>query len=336
MTQVLFTVDTELPWRHFRRGRDWRELFERGFDPAGVGVPYQLEQLRRHDLKACFFVDPMPAIVYGFEPIRRMVEPILEAGQEVQLHLHSFWFDLAAGRDDALRFDLTDFDARSQQELVVTARDLLIAAGAPPPTAFRSGSYAADRSTLAALKALGIAFDSSHNGCDHPSPSALPLRAAQIDPLLCDGVVELPISLIHGRGGRLRPLQLCAVSAREMEMALLHALEQDHPLVTLVSHSFELASRDGRRRNRTVRNRFDRLCRFLDRHRESLPTARVSDIAVRPGRPSVPMAFQPTLSGRRLVEQLWADACYERPATAATALGGPLIAFGDWTFLAGF
>src|SRR3546814_1433602 len=89
--RVLLTVDTELTWGHHVRGCSWRENFARSYEAAGVGIPWQLRTLAEHRLKACFFVDPMPALVHGIEPIRRMVRPILDAGQEVQLHLHSFW-----------------------------------------------------------------------------------------------------------------------------------------------------------------------------------------------------------------------------------------------------
>src|SRR4028119_1274716 len=97
-SRVLLTVDTELTWGHYARGAGWQENLERSFDPAGVGVPYQLRLLREHGLKACFFVDPMPALVYGIEPIRRMVEPILAAGQEVQLHIHPVWRGALEGK----------------------------------------------------------------------------------------------------------------------------------------------------------------------------------------------------------------------------------------------
>ena len=129
-TRVLLTIDTELTWRHFARGASWRDNLALSFDPAGVGVPYQLQALRRHALKACFFVDPMPALVDGIDPVRAMIEPILAAGQEVQLHLHSFWHDLAGGRGDSARFELTEFDAAEQRALIATARDLLVEAGA--------------------------------------------------------------------------------------------------------------------------------------------------------------------------------------------------------------
>src|SRR5687768_8622130 len=204
-TRVLLTIDTELTWRHFARGADWRGNLALSYDPAGVGVPYQLDRLARHGLKACFFVDPMPALVYGLEPVRRMIAPILDAGQEVQLHLHSFWADLAEGRRDDVRFELTGFDGEAQAKLIATARELLIAAGAPAPIAFRSGSYAANADTLAGLRDLGLAFDSSHNGAEHPWPSALPFDPEQIDPCEAGGVTELPVSQIGRSKGGLRP-----------------------------------------------------------------------------------------------------------------------------------
>ena len=149
-TQVLLTIDTELRWDRHLSGASWQENLELSFDPAGVGVGYQLGRLAAHGLRACFFVDPMPALLYGIEPIRRMVEPILAAGQEVQLHLHPSWADPA----DPV-FELTGLDRHTQCDLVRTARDLLIEAGAPRPIAFRSGSYAADPATLEALAAVG-------------------------------------------------------------------------------------------------------------------------------------------------------------------------------------
>ena len=80
-TRVLLTIDTELTWRHFSPGRGWRDNFRHSYEAAGVGIPYQLERLALHGLKACFFVDPMPARVYGLDVVRRMIEPILAGGQ---------------------------------------------------------------------------------------------------------------------------------------------------------------------------------------------------------------------------------------------------------------
>lgn len=310
-TRILITIDTELTWGHHARGGSWADNLASSYDPAGVGVPYQLRRLAEHGLKACFFVDPMPALVYGIEPVRRMVEPILAAGQEVQLHLHSFWAGLAEGK--ASQFELTSFDRARQRELIRTARELLVEAGAPVPVAFRSGSFAADADTLGALVDLGFRYDSSHNGSHHPWPSALPLDPWRIVPVELAGIVEVPVTQIEQRPGVLRHLQLCAVSSAEIEAALRHALANAHPLVTLVSHSFELATRDGRRPNRLLCRRFERLCRFLAGRADRLPTARFAELHDLPlGLDAAPLPPRALRTAGRIAEQLWGNAVYER------------------------
>jgi hypothetical protein len=193
--------------------------------------------------------------------------------------------------------------------------------------AFRSGSYAADADTIAALRALGIRYDSSHNGAEHPWPSALPLDPALIDPVDMDGVTELPVGQIYRRDGGLRPLQLCAVSSQELQAALRHAAEHDQPLVTLVSHSFELASRDGRRVNHLVRGRFERLCTFLGAYCEIMPTTTIAELPAFPeARCSQPLPARPLRTARRLIEQGWGNARYERPALSTMMTAPPLAA----------
>ena len=311
MTKVLLTVDTELLGRHHAAGASWQENLERSYDAAGVGVPYQLEMLGAHGLKACFFVDPMPALVYGLDPVKRMVEPILEAGQEVQLHLHPLWATIDEPAGDR-KFELTDFGREGQRDLIARARDLLVQAGAPEPIAFRSGSYAVDTNTLRALADLGFRFDSSHNGSHHPWPSALPLDPGLIDPAEAFGIVEVPVTQIATAGGGFRHFQLCALSAGEMRAALNHAAAHRHPVVTIVSHSFELASRDGLRANGLIKRRFERLCRFLADNRERLPTAHFTQLgdsveAVA----STPLPARRWREARRMAEQAWGNACYE-------------------------
>ena len=313
-TRVLITIDTELTWRPGQDWVDWRANFARSYDPAGVGVPWQLARLAEHDLRACFFVDPMPAEAFGIEAVRAMVAPILAAGQEVQLHLHPNWLGTKDGRTDSA-FELTHYDEAAQTALIARARDLLIEAGAPPPMAFRAGSYAANDATLRALAALGLRFDASHNGSHHPDPSAISLPAAQIAPVAHWGVIELPVTQIMDTHGRLRHLQLCAVSATEMRAALAHAARNDHELVSVVSHSFELASRNALRPNRTHVSRFNSLCQTLGTRRKELPTARVADLGdLRLGRQDRPLAAAPLRATRRRAEQLWSNLWHERAA----------------------
>jgi hypothetical protein len=273
MTQVLLTVDTALSWAAHARGKSWRDNLDAAFDPC------RLELLHGHGLEACFFVDPMPALVYGLEPIRRMVEPILAAGQEVQLQLHPVWQSVAEGVPEGARFELTCFDSEDQLDLIKTARDLLVEAGAPPPVAFRSGGYAADVRTLAALLQAGLRFDSSHL----PGKGALPLEPDLAGPADLGGVVEAPVTF-----------RLGADSAGE----IAKALDSAGPLAILAVDGADPL--DG----------FERLCAFLAARADSLPTAHFADLEPAPAataRLLAPSAWHRT---RRMAEPAWPSALH--------------------------
>lgn len=316
-TRVFLTIDTELMWRHHVAGLDTDEIVRRSVEPAGVGVGWQLEQLRRHSLKACFFVDPMPALVYGLDPVKRIVGAILEAGQEVQLHLHPNWTGAKAGDGGASTgaFELIDYGFAEQRDLIAGAAEMLVAAGAPAPIAFRSGSYSASDDTLGALAELGFAYDSSHNGSEHPWPSAISLAPRQIAPVAHCGVVEVPVTLIEDRPGHLRHFQICALSAAEMRAALDHALRRGHVAVTIVSHGFELANRAGTRANAVHVRRFEALCGMLAERSGAL---RTTHFAERPRlaleQEDAPLAPSLLRTRLRQAEQLWSNWVEERAA----------------------
>jgi hypothetical protein len=271
MTKVLLTVDTALSWAAHARGESWESNL------AGLGLPRQLEILRDRGLAACFFVDPMPALVYGPEPIRRLVEPVLAAGQEVQLLLHPVWQSVAEGVAEGARFELTCYDCEDQLDLIETARDLLVEAGAPSPVAFRSGGYAADVRTLAALLRTGLGFDSSHL----PGKSALPLESDLSGPADLGGLVEIPVALDLG-----------GVSDESVEAEL----QARHPLVTVAV--------DGR-----DDGRFERLCAFLAG--QALPTIHFADLErsaqSAAGRFPVPSAWS---RARPAAEPAWPNALH--------------------------
>ena len=316
-TRVLLTIDTELTWRHHLAGRSWQENYAHSIEPAHVGLTYQLEVVNRHELNACFFIDPMPAKLYGLDPVKRMVDTVLSAGQEVQLHLHPMWEQARADRtvEPDTVFELIDHPYEKQRDVIAEARDLLVAAGAPEPVAFRAGSYAVDDDSLRALADIGIAYDSSHNGCEGPWPSALSLPLDYIAPIAHEGVVEIPVSQIRLSNGGLRHLQICAVSLAEMEYAIDHAVARGHPVVTIVGHSFELATRGGARANPIVKNRFDRLCALLERRASDAPTARFTDLHDLPlDREIEPAPASVSLVAGRMIGQLWANLIERRAA----------------------
>lgn len=318
MTAVFLTIDTEVAWRHHAAGLPGAEVFRRSLEPGGVGLAYQLRLLAAHDLKACFFVDPMPAMVYGLAPIRRIVDAVLAAGQEVQLHLHPQWVGARAGDPAAQgHYQLWRYPEREQAALIAAAADLLAAAGAPAPIAFRAGNYAADDATLAALAACGFGYDSSHCGAHAPDTSRIALPPEQIAPVAFrdTGLIELPITAIEDRPGGLRIFQPCALSVGEAAAALDHAVAHDHAAVTIVSHSFELANRAGTRPNTVHLRRFAALCRALDDRRAALPTRWFHDCpALALGRADRPLGPDRLRTGWRHAEQLWSNWVEERAA----------------------
>ena len=310
-TKVLLTIDTELIWRDGVDRTRWQDMFARSYDPAGVGIPYQLRKLAEHDLRAVFFVDPMPAAHFGIEPIRRMIEPILAAGQSIELHLHPQWARMNEGKPEG-SFELIDYSEAEQQELLDQGCTLLMAAGAARPTAFRAGSYSANDATLRAAAAVGLRYDSSHNGSAHPWPSAISLPVTAIAPVLHEGVTEIPVTMVAEPKG-VRHLQICAVSYGEMRAALCHAALKAHPVTTIVGHSFELAARNGQRANRVHLRRFDRLCEFLADNRAAMPTCTFADLdgvslnaSAQPFAPSLPQRLA------RQAEQVWSNLVEER------------------------
>jgi hypothetical protein len=316
-TPVFLTVDTELVWRHHAAGLALDEIVERSIEPGGVGIGYQLAEMARHRLKGIFFVDPMPALTFGLDVIRRIVDPIMAAGQEVQLHLHPNW--TRARPDDGgatyADFELTQYSRDQQRDLIAGAAELLEAAGAASPVAFRAGSFAANDDTLSALAELGFAYDSSHNGAEAPWPSEITLPPNQIAPIRHGGIVQVPVTVIEDLPGTWRPFQICAISQAEMRDALDHAVANAHGAVTIVSHGFELSTRDGTRVNAIHRRRFDALCELLAERRETLPTVHFADRPALPlDRADRPLGPSMLRTRWRQAEQFWSNQVVERVA----------------------
>lgn len=319
MTQLYFTIDTEYAAAITTRGGNdtRRENFDRSI--AGrtadgeVGIGYQMDVFDRHGMKAVFFVDPMPALIWGVEAIADVVGPIAARGHDVQLHIHTEWLEIAGSANflgGTTGQNIRNFAFEDQCRLLEYARDVLIAAGAPRPIAFRAGNYGANDDTLRALAEIGLRYDTSHCPGFPGSACAITLGPQDTAPLEHHGVVEVPVSAISAGGGALRHLQLTAVSGGEMIAALRHAKAQGEDTVTLVSHSFELMSRDRKRTNRVVRRRFEQFCAAFAKE----PGVGTGTYAANPPQVAVlsspPLPHAPLRTGLRHVEQALSNALY--------------------------
>lgn len=277
MLDVLFTVDVELwcdGWHDIdaKFPAAYRRYIHGPTAAGDFGLPYQLKVLSAHGLRGVFFVECLFAARFGLQPLADIVGMIREAGHEVQLHLHTEWVDEARepllpqvnGKRQHLRY----FSLDEQTALIARGRSMLAEAGAAEVKAFRAGSFGFNRDTLRALSNNDIPFDSSYNATMFGPDSGVMEGTLLTDPALCDGVCEYPMTVYHdGRG--LRHVQLTSCSAAEVEGLLWQALAQKRGIFVLLSHNFELLNQAKTREDPVVVGRLHRLCRFLDRYRDS-------------------------------------------------------------------
>lgn len=322
MTCVYITVDTEYSSGLYTGSgvADRVENYARSIDcitPDGpAGISHKLEILEKYGQKAVFFVDPMPALVWGVAAIEDIVGPIIAAGQDVQLHCHTEWLELAGGANPLASGqtgrNIADFPLDAQCTLLEYARHTLMAAGAPAPVAFRAGNYGANDDTLRALAALGLAFDTSHCPALTDGDCRISLGSDHRDPVMHMGVIEVPAGTIGTMSGGQRHAQITALTLEEMLAAIRHARAGGRESFTLVSHSFELINRRRLAVNKIVRRRFGGLVRTLASMRgvETGTFAHNPPPLPRTSTQSQPLPASAMRTGMRFAEQFVSNTLY--------------------------
>lgn len=271
-------------------------------------LPKTLEILNRHGLQGVFFVEPLFAARFGLEHLQTIVKLIRDAGHEIQLHIHPEWTDEISPPilEDVShkRQHLTYYNLDEQIRLIAFAKQLLENAGSGPISAFRAGSFAANRDTFRALQQNRILFDSSLNRCYPISGPDLRAEHEFITPFVINGISIYPVTVFADGFGRERPAQVGACSSSEMRHAILNAAKAGMTDFVVLSHNFEMLKPDTAQPDWIVVKRFEKLCAFLAEHRETLPVAtytnRLSSAPSACPLPCVPMAT----TANRFFEQL--------------------------------
>lgn len=287
--KVLLTVDVEI-WC-----KGWENLddsFPRSFERYVFGrsakgdfaLPKTLDILNRHALNAVFFVEPLFAARFGAEYLERIVRMIRDAGQEIQLHLHPEWTDEIRPPiiDDCAvkRQHLSYYSAEEQSSLIAHGRALLESVGSGRLSAFRAGSFAANRDTFEALRSNGIFFDSSLNRCHAVSAPELRREFEFTTSFQINGVSTFPVSTFLDGFGRDRPAQVGACSFSELREALWSAQALGRKNFVIVSHNFEMLKPGASTPDPIVVRRFEKLCAHLAEHRETFPTCGFASCAI--------------------------------------------------------
>jgi hypothetical protein len=245
-----------------------------------LGLGFILDTLRRHGATATFFVETLNTAHFGLQPMGEIALRIKEAGHDVQLHLHPCWltFEDAEALRQARACAPSDACGSLSVEALVRViqrgQQVFAAWGLPPPQALRTGGFSVSRQVYTAQKLTNIPLAS--NICAAVEPPADPALHLQNGRHLLEGVIEAPaLSFVDRRWrGRphLRPLQVTACSAAELQSALSAANEAGLDTLVAVTHAFEFFKRRTAldyaqiRPNWINQRRLEALCDHVNRH----------------------------------------------------------------------
>ncbi len=300
-TRVFITVDTEPT---MAGAMEQPERYRPLFDPVVIcdvegrseGLGFLTRTLGRHQMAATFFVEAMHPSYFGPKPMGDQVKALLEAGQDVQIHVHPEWLSWDGDRLDAqnrVPGNLSDIPEERLVEILGRARSQIEAWTGVRAVALRAGSFAANRALFRAMARCGLHLSSNLCIGSRRPPAEPELRSGG-GVLRVEGVSELPVTCFTDPGpvgrGRFRPMQLTACSSGELIALLKQARRIGLGHVVILTHPFEFIKKTHWtypkiKRNRLVQARLERLCTFLDRNRDAFEVATFGALAASPPDP---------------------------------------------------
>ena len=218
---------------------------------------------RRNGAGATFFVDVTESIFWGEAKFRDLTRRLLDAGADVQLHTHpEFRGPPGEGRRDPvcvrilgapqgkrgadrIRGPMARLSFDHQLAFLQAGMDMLTRWTGMAPVAHRSGGYSINADTIRALRAAGIALDSSMN-VGHVNSQITWSRNAVV---VKDGIVELPVTVqdyalkLPGLGDIYRrtiKTDLNSCSLAELVAFVDFAVKNGLVLMNLFMHSYSL------------------------------------------------------------------------------------------------
>jgi hypothetical protein len=294
-TEVCITIDTEFSIAGaFADPRNCQPAGEQAVrcvvGDREQGLGFLLDSFAQAGIPATFFVEALQTCYFGDRPMGAIVERIVSAGHDVQLHFHPCWLhfrrpdwqlhiakvnDACSGRsgdglDEILSVSLTTFSRW----------------GLDRPIAARTGNLDTDSAVHCALKRFSIPISSSINPVvSTPREAQLHLWSGRH---WIEGVLELPILTFRAmrvaNWTRKRALTITACSWSEIVTVLWQARRAGVSPVVLLTHPSEFIKRRDLhyrdiRPNRVNQERLLRLLRFLREHSEDFEAVSMRDRA---------------------------------------------------------
>jgi hypothetical protein len=277
-TKVVLTVDTEPSIAGALRENELHTPLIHEPVAGVVGgkseaLGFLVETLSGHGLVATFFVETVHTRYFPDTVMGGYVDQLLRAGQDVQLHLHPCWLSFEDGKFDGLNpasDHCHDLETGHLAALIGEGADQIAAWTGVRPSGMRSGNFSTALSVFEAMSQAGLRHASNICLAVHRPPEPELALTGGVHEFA--GIRELPVTCFVDVGPvgrrRLRPMQVTALTARELIRLLNAAHDHGNSVVVIVTHPFEFVKRrDFRytnlRRNRIIQDRFRRLCAFL-------------------------------------------------------------------------
>ncbi|MEN9560505.1 MAG: hypothetical protein RLZZ502_1716 [Pseudomonadota bacterium] len=214
------------------------------------GLPWVLDCLTQHDVKATFFVEALHRQAFADDPMAAVAQELHRRGHEVQLHLHPAWlvFDDPNWASQALPKtwpdSIHDLSQAEFEALIRRGQASFAAWGIPPATALRTGSLEYSPAVYRAAKACGLTACSNMGQALWQHPDQAMTAMHRHDGIhLIEGVLEYPVScfedfaLGHKKHHKIATIQGSSAAELLHLGERLHHERQTHLLI--LSHAFE-------------------------------------------------------------------------------------------------
>lgn len=296
-TRVVITVDTEASIAgYYKDPKRFKPLIHEPVsgDVKGVSqsIGFLIRTLKKHSLSATFFVETLQSYFFQKDEMGAYVSQLVEAKQDVQLHLHPTWLhfqEAQASNPERASGEVSDhcsdLDRASLEDAITHGCDLLERWTGYRPTSMRTGNFSTDRDVFAAAHKCGLITASNLNYSAHlPSETSLQIAGGITN---IEGVWEFPVTNFSDIGpigkGKARPLQITSLSFPEQVNLLNHINQSGGSIAVIITHPFEFTKRQndqyqGLTQNRLVQHRFQKLCAFLAENKDRFDVVTMADL----------------------------------------------------------
>jgi len=284
--KVLLTIDVET----------YSGDYEGDVNAGGAGLPFILDQLDEHGLRATFFVEALGALRWGEHGIQNICAQINQRSHEIQLHLHP---EVAVPEGiGPARSHMHSFSRNDQEVLMINGLRILHECGVDSIVSFRAGDLAANADTIKAMANVGLCISSNR---DMDTKSSISSHINQLFPIVNDismyrDVIDLPVSTMRSYlpfDGKYRHLNLTAVSYKEMESSIVKMLNSGYRCCTILTHPQEFYYNVNGKIFKNLKNcrRLQKLLTFIA-NKSELSVMTVSEC----NRKDVPLIMPPELN----------------------------------------